>query len=116
MWTLVGRTAVIGLSRSRHNQTLQRLALEADLTADDTGPYSGLLLVDIDTRRHVEWLRFDHTIYERHDVAVLKGIRQPEAIGFCGDEIKQAVQFEASALTKRASQVRQPEPAPRPGT
>lgn len=90
----VGRSAVIGLSRPRHNQTFQGLALEEALAAKDTAPRSGLLIVDIDTGRHVEWLRFEHTIDELYDVAILPGIRQPEAIGFRGDDIKQAVRVE----------------------
>ena len=92
----VGRFAVIGLSRPRHNQTFEGLALQARLGAKDTSPRSGLLVVDIDTGRHVEWLRFEHTIDELYDVAILPGVRQPEAIGFRGDAIRQAVQVEST--------------------
>ncbi|MGL4309878.1 MAG: TIGR03032 family protein [Paracoccaceae bacterium] len=90
----IGRFAVIGLSRPRRNQTFEGLALQDNLAAKDTAPRCGLLIVDIDTGRHVEWLRFEHTIDELYDVAILPGIRQPEAIGFRGDAIRQAVQVE----------------------
>jgi len=87
----VGRYAVIGLSRPRRNQTFEGLALDERLAAKDAAPRSGLLVVDIDTGRTVEWLRFEHTIDELYDVAVLPGVRQAEIIGFQGDEIKQVV-------------------------
>ena len=37
----IGRSAVIDLSRPRHNQTFEGLALEAKLAAKDTSPRSG---------------------------------------------------------------------------
>ncbi|MGB8813153.1 MAG: TIGR03032 family protein [Paracoccaceae bacterium] len=90
----IGRYAVIGLSRPRHNQTFEGLALDARLAAKDATPRSGLLIIDIDTGRTVEWLRFEHTINELYDVAILPGICQPEAIGFRGVEINHAIQIE----------------------
>lgn len=87
----VGRYAVVGLSRPRRNQTFEGLALDDRLAAKDTAPRSGLLVIDIDTGRTVEWLRFEHTIDELYDVAVLPGVRQAEIIGFKGDDIKQTV-------------------------
>lgn len=93
----IGRYAVVGLSRPRHNQTFQGLEIEDRLTAKDAAARCGLLIIDIDTGRAVEWLRFEHTIDELYDVAILPGVRQPEAIGFRGDEIKWAVSVEASS-------------------
>jgi hypothetical protein len=48
-------------------------------------------VVDIERGETVQWLRFEHTIEELYDVAVLAGVRQAEAIGFRGEEIQQAV-------------------------
>lgn len=90
----VGRYAVVGLSRPRKNQTFEGLELQDVLKQKDTEPRSGLLVINIDTGQTVEWLRFEHTIYELYDVAVLQGARQPEAIGFMGDQIKTAVRVE----------------------
>jgi uncharacterized protein (TIGR03032 family) len=84
----VGRHAVIGLSRPRRNQTFEGLALQQRLTEKDAAPRCGLLIVDIDTGGFVEWLRFEHTIEELYDVAVLPGVRQAEAIGFVADDIQ----------------------------
>ena len=41
-----------------------------------------------------EWLRFEHTIDELYDVAVLPGVRQAEAIGLIGPEIEHVVSVE----------------------
>ena len=93
----IGRYAVIGLSRPRRNQTFEGLELDAVLASKDTAPRSGLLIVDIDTGRTVEWLRFEHTIDELYDVAIMAGVSQPEAIGFRGEEIKHAIQVEVAS-------------------
>lgn len=92
----VGRYAIVGLSRPRKNQTFEGLELEDLLHQKDTAPRSGLLVIDIDTGQTVEWLRFEHTIDELYDVAVLQGVQQPEAIGFQGDEIKTAVHVDVA--------------------
>lgn len=95
----VGRHAVIGLSRPRRNQTFEGLELDARLEAKAATARCGLIVVDIDTGRTSEWLRFEHTVDELYDVAVLPGIRQAEAIGFRGDEIGKRVRVEAHQST-----------------
>lgn len=89
-----GRYAVIGLSRPRRNQTFEGLELDERLAGKDAVPRCGLLIVDIDSGRAVEWLRFQHTIEELYDVAVLPGVMQAEAVGFLGEEIEKAVSAE----------------------
>lgn len=91
----IGRFAVVGLSRPRRNQTFEGLELDERLAAKEATPRAGLLVVDIDSGETVEWLRFEHTIDELYDVAVLPGVRQAEAIGFRGDDIRRTVQVEA---------------------
>lgn len=86
-----GRHAVIGLSRPRRNQTFEGLALQDVLAGKDVAPRCGLIIVDLDTGRTLEWVRFEHTIDELYDVAVLPGTRQAEAIGIIGDGIEQAM-------------------------
>jgi len=87
----IGRYAVVGLSRPRRNKTFEGLALDERLAARDASPRCGLLVIDIDTGLTVEWLRFEHTIDELYDVAVLPGVKQAEVIGFRGDDIKRSV-------------------------
>ena len=84
--------AVIGLSRPRRNQTFEGLELDERLAAKDAvaalRPSGGR---HRDAARPSQWLRFEHTIEELYDVAVLPGVRQAEAIGFRGEEIQRAV-------------------------
>jgi uncharacterized protein (TIGR03032 family) len=89
-----GRYAVVGLSRPRHNQTFEGLALEEALKTRDAAPRCGLVVVDTETGRTVQWLRFEHTINELYDVALLQGVRQAEALGFQGDDLAGATEPE----------------------
>lgn len=93
----IGRYAVIGLSRPRRNHTFEGLALDSRLDAKDAAARCGLIIVDIDTGQTVEWLRFEHTIDELYDVAILPGVRQAEAVGFLGEDIQRAISIEAPA-------------------
>lgn len=93
----IGRYAVIGLSRPRRNKTFEGLALDQALASKDAAARCGLVIVDIDTGRLVEWLRFEHTIDELYDVAVLPGVRQAEAVGFRGEDIKNRVRVHSAA-------------------
>jgi len=90
----IGRYAVIGLSRPRKNHTFEGLALDQRLADKDAVARCGLVVVDIDTGRTVEWLRFEHTIEELYDVAVLPGVVQAEAVGFMGEDIQRAIRVE----------------------
>lgn len=87
----IGRCAVIGLSRPRRNQTFEGLALDQSLRDKDAAARCGLLIVDIDSGNVVAWLRFQHTIEELYDVAVLPGVRQAEAVGFKADDIQREI-------------------------
>jgi uncharacterized protein (TIGR03032 family) len=87
----VGRYAVIGTSLPRRNEIFEGLALDDALAKTDTGPICALQIVDIDTGQTVHWLRFEHTIEELFDIAILRGIHQPEIIGFQGDPIESFV-------------------------
>jgi uncharacterized protein (TIGR03032 family) len=97
----IGRHAVIGLSRPRRNQTFAGLALDDRLREKDAAARCGLLIVDIDSGNVVEWLRFEHTIEELYDVAVLPGVRQAEAIGFKADDIQREISVDANRSGQR---------------
>lgn len=90
----VGRHAVIGLSRPRHNQTFEGLELEERLLAKAATPRCGMIVVDTVSGTTLSWLRFNHTIEELYDVAVLPGVRQAEAVGFRGADIERQVSVE----------------------
>ncbi len=80
--------AIIGLSRPRRNQTFEGLALDQRLAEKGAEARCGLIAVNLSTGAVSAWLRFNHTIDELYDVAVLPGIVQAEAIGFKGDDIE----------------------------
>jgi hypothetical protein len=42
----------------------------------------------------VSWLRFNHTVDELYDVAVLAGVAQAEAIGFKNEDIQRHIDVE----------------------
>jgi uncharacterized protein (TIGR03032 family) len=90
----IGDHAVIGLSRPRHNQTFEGLALQETLAAKDTAPRCGLVVIDTRSGQTLHWLRFEHTIEELYDVVALPGIRQAEAVGFVGEDIERTVSIE----------------------
>ena len=90
-----GGYAVIGLSRPRRNQTFEGLELDGRLKAKDAVPRCGLVIVDLATGAIAEWLRFEHTIHELYDVAVLEDVIQAEAVGFRGEEIERDIAMEA---------------------
>ena len=92
----IGRYAVIGLSRPRHNQTFAGLALQERLKERDAVARCGLLVVDIDSGVAVEWLRFSHTIEELYDVALLPGTKRISAVGFVADDIQRRITVEAT--------------------
>ena len=92
----IGRYAVIGLSRPRHNQTFAGLALQDHLADRDSVARCGILVVDIDSGVAVEWLRFSHTIEELYDVAVLPGTRRVSAVGFVADDIQRRINIETA--------------------
>ena len=91
-----GRHAVIGLSRPRHGGAFSGLSLDGRLAAKDAVARCGLIVVDIDSGNVVEWFRFEHTIDELYDVAILPGVRSAEAIGFRSGDIQREVTLELS--------------------
>lgn len=90
----IGDHAVIGLSRPRRNKTFTGLELDDALAASGEAPRCGLIVVDLTSGAVVEWLTFGDDVAELYDVAVMAGVRQPEAIGFVGEEIRRAFTLE----------------------
>ena len=82
---------MIGLSRPRRNRTFEGLALDQRLLAKDAVARCGLQMVDIDTGNAVEWLRFEHSIEELYDVAVMSGRAAGGGVGFRADDIQREI-------------------------
>lgn len=78
----IGNFAIIGLSKPRANRTFEGLELDDTMSAKDTEPRCGLIVVALDSGTTAHWVRFQDKIVELYDVAVLGGVRQPMAVGF----------------------------------
>lgn len=87
---LVGRYAVIGLSRPRGNATFEGLPLADELARRGLAPRCGIMVVDVETGAEVTWLSFEHAIEELYDVIALPGVRQGEAVSLLGEGLERA--------------------------
>ncbi len=85
--------AVIGLSRPRE-QTFAGLPLDDALTQRRVRPGCGLLVIDLNRGKPVEWLQIEGRVDELYDVLVLPGARRPKALGLKQDDIRHNVWFE----------------------
>lgn len=88
---LLGRWAVIGLSRPRQNKTFEGLPLDDALNRHGATPRSGLLVVDIVTGEIAHWLRLGGIVEELYDTAILPATRRPMALGLKTDEIRRTI-------------------------
>jgi uncharacterized protein (TIGR03032 family) len=93
----VGDFALVGMSRPRRNEEFfNGLALRERLEANNVGARCGLAIINLRTGDAEQWLRFDGTVQELYDVAVIEGCRHPGAIGFQTDEISREISFHAA--------------------
>jgi uncharacterized protein (TIGR03032 family) len=86
--------ALVGLSKPRNGDlTFSGLELDRRLTAKDTVPRCGLLVIDLENGNIVSWVRIEGLITELYDVQVIPGVKRPMALGFKTDEIAQWISF-----------------------
>lgn len=83
--------AVVGLSRPRRNNVFEGLALQERMEGGRMEAMAGVAVVELASGRVAHWMRFEHTIDELYDVAVLAGVPQAEAVGFTGDDIERDI-------------------------
>lgn len=100
---LVGDFAVIGLSLARGNKTFSGLPLDALLIRHGAEPRCGLLVVDLRTGDTVHWVRIDGVVTELYDVAALRGVRRPMALGFKTDEIRRTLTSDSASIGSSGS-------------
>jgi uncharacterized protein (TIGR03032 family) len=90
----VGDFALVGMSRPRRKEEcFNGLALQERLEANNVGARCGLAIINLRTGDAEQRLRFDGTVQELYDVAVIEGCRHPAAIGFQTDEISREISF-----------------------
>lgn len=86
--SVMGRFALIGLSRPRNDKNFGGLPLDEVLEARGIKPFAGMVVVDLVTGQPVHWLSIEQGIREIYDVEILPGFRRPRAIGLEGDDIQ----------------------------
>ncbi len=86
-----GDWAVVGVSLPRHEPSFLGLPLEEELARRRAVPRCGVLVFDIRSGDLHHWLRFEGIVRELYDVAVLRGVRRPMAIGLRGEEIRRTL-------------------------
>lgn len=80
--TIVGRHALIGLSRLRENTFASGLRIKEKLESRHVPQRCGVLVINLDTGRTEHWLDIEGGITELYDVAWLPEIRRPFTPGF----------------------------------
>ncbi len=80
-----GRYAIVGLSRPRYER-FEGLALDQRLREAESTPWTGVQIIDLETRHCVQWFRIDGPVAELYDTAVLPGVICAKSIAFPGDE------------------------------
>ncbi|MEM7591307.1 MAG: TIGR03032 family protein [Cyanobacteria bacterium P01_A01_bin.83] len=84
--------AVVGLSKLR-SDSFSGLALEERLTAEGNTSHCGVMVIDLNTGRIVEWLHIGQTVEELFDIVILPNVRQPQTLGFQENDIQRLVKF-----------------------
>lgn len=85
---ILGRYAVVGLSRPRENRTFEGLVLNERLAREGVQPQCGLSVVDLQTGDVAHSLRIEGVVQELYDVAALPSVIRPALIGVRGEEIR----------------------------
>ena len=86
--SISGGEAVIGLSAPRAGIGPQDLPLMTALADRNEVPFTGLVVVDLDSGDIVHWLRFDSQTPEVCGVEILPGVRRPAAVAPFGTEVR----------------------------
>lgn len=84
----VGDYAIATTSKSWEGEDFSGLPLEENLTRYKATARCALLVIDLRKGELVDWLRLEGVVGELFDVAILKGVERPAAIGLRGDDIR----------------------------
>lgn len=84
----VGHFAVVGLSKPREQNRFGGLELDAGLAERGRSAMTGLQVVDLRTGEVAHTLEIEGKIAELYDVASLRGIRRPAAMGMAIEPLR----------------------------
>lgn len=111
---MFGDWAVVGVSLSRHEQTFQGLALDAELKQRGAVARCGLQVINLKSGDIAHWVRIENKVHELYEVVTLRGVSRPAALGFVTDEIQHNVWFAEGKDTHHWTAIGQPGKQPRP--
>ena len=86
--------AVVGLSLPRGNKTFSGLALDERLAEKQIGPRAGLYFIDLKTGDTLHSVILGGLVTELYDVAVLKGVRKPAALGPTSEDVRRTLSID----------------------
>ncbi len=78
---ILGKYAVVALSKPREKSTFGGLALEDRLNQHKVSARCGLMIVDLETGNAIDWLRIEGSVEELFGVVILPNIRNPAILG-----------------------------------
>ena len=85
-----GGYAIAGLSKPR-DRTFTGLNLDNELKKREAEPQCGLQIIDLRNGDILHWVKVEGVVTELYDVAVLRGVTRPMALGFKTDEIQRTL-------------------------
>ncbi|HUB25742.1 MAG TPA: TIGR03032 family protein, partial [Tepidisphaeraceae bacterium] len=88
-----GGYAIAGLSKPR-DRTFTGLTLDGELKKREAEPQCGLQIIDLKNGDVKHWVKVEGVVTELYDVAVLKGVIRPMALGFKTDEIQRTLSMD----------------------
>src|SRR6185295_15151443 len=93
-FTVVGRYAVVGLSKARRARAFADLPLDVSLAKHGMEERCGIAIVDLEQGTLVHWLWLSGFVHEIYDVIALPGVTRPMALGFQNDQIQLVLTIE----------------------
>jgi uncharacterized protein (TIGR03032 family) len=93
-FSVVGRYAVVGLSKPRRAGAFDEFDLAHVLDRHKLQPRCGIAVVDLVSGQVVHWLWLEGFVTEIYDVVVLPDVQRPMAVGFLNDQIETVLTIE----------------------
>ena len=97
-FSMVGRYAVVGLSKPRRAGAFDEFDLAQVLDRHKMQPRCGIAIVDTVSGQLVHWLWLEGFATEIYDVVALPGVQRPMAVGFISDQIETVLTIEGHPL------------------
>ena len=97
-FAVVGRYAVVGLSKPRRAGAFDAFGLAGALEQHKLQARCGIAVIDLVRGQVVHWLWLEGFVTEIYDVVVLPGVIRPMALGFLTDQIESVLTIEGNPL------------------